>query len=43
MDEFVKRSTKTLIKGSRLETREKARKEYKQLQEQGWMNTSKFI
>ena len=35
MDEFIKRSTKTLIKGSGLETIEEARKEYKQLHEKG--------
>jgi len=43
LDEFIQRSTKTLIKGSRLETIEEVRKEYKQLQEQGWKKTSRFI
>ena len=35
-----KRSSKPVMKGSRLETIESARKEYKQLLEEGWKNTS---
>ena len=37
-----KRSSKPLMKGSRVETIEDARKEYKQLLEEGWKNTSIF-
>ena len=37
-----KRSSKTVIKGSRVETIENARKEYKELLEQGWKKTSIF-
>ena len=35
-----KRSSKPVIKGSRVETIEDARKEYKQLLEEGWRKTS---
>ena len=35
-----KRSSKPVIKGSRVETIEDARKEYKQLLEEGWKKTS---
>ena len=35
-----KRSSKPVIKGSRVETIEEARKEYKQLLEEGWRETS---
>ena len=37
-----KRSSKPVMKGSRVETIEDARKEYKQLLEQGWKKTSIF-
>ena len=37
-----KRSSKTVMKGSRVETIENARKEYKELLEQGWNKTSIF-
>ena len=37
-----KRSSKTVMKGSRVETLENARKEYKELLEQGWKKTSIF-
>ena len=37
-----KRSSKPVMKGSRVETIEDARKEYKQLLEDGWMKTSIF-
>ena len=37
-----KRSSKPVMKGSRVETIEKARKEYKQLLEEGWKKTSIF-
>ena len=37
-----KRSSKPVIKGSRVETMEEARKEYKQLLEEGWKKTSIF-
>ena len=37
-----KRSSKPVIKGSRVETIEDARKEYKQLLEEGWKKTSIF-
>ena len=37
-----KRSSKPVIKGSRVETIEAARKEYKQLLEEGWKKTSIF-
>ena len=35
-----KRSSKPVMKGSRVETIENARKEYKELLEQGWKKTS---
>ena len=37
-----KRSSKPVIKGSRVETIEAARKEYKQLLDEGWKKTSIF-
>ena len=37
-----KRSSKPVMKGSRVETLENARKEYKQLLEEGWKKTSIF-
>ncbi len=37
-----KRSSKPVMKGSRVESIENARKEYKELLEQGWKNTSIF-
>ena len=37
-----KRSSKPVMKGSRVETIEDARKEYKFLLEEGWRNTSIF-
>ena len=37
-----KRSSKPVMKGSRVETIEAARKEYKQLLEEGWRKTSIF-
>ena len=37
-----KRSSKPFLKGSRVETIEAARKEYKQLLEEGWKKTSIF-
>ena len=37
-----KRSIKPVMKGSRVETIENARKEYKELLEQGWKKTSIF-
>ena len=37
-----KRSSKPFMKGSRVETIENARKEYKELLEQGWKKTSIF-
>ena len=37
-----KRSSKPVIKGSRVESIEDARKEYKQLLENGWMKNSIF-
>ncbi len=37
-----KRSSKPVMKGSRVETIEDARKEYKQLLEEGWSKTSIF-
>ena len=37
-----KRSSKPVMKGSRVETKEAARKEYKQLLEEGWKKTSIF-
>ena len=37
-----KRSSKPVMKGSRVETIEDARKEYKQLLDEGWRKTSIF-
>ena len=37
-----KRSSKPIMKGSRVETLETARKEYKQLLEEGWKKTNIF-
>jgi len=37
-----KRSSKPVMKGSRVETIEAARKEYKQLLDEGWKKTSIF-
>ena len=37
-----KRSSKPVMKGSRVETIENARKEYKQLLEEGWKKTGIF-
>ena len=37
-----KRSSKPIVKGSRVESIEDARKEYKQLLEEGWKKTSIF-
>ena len=37
-----KRSSKPVMKGSRIETIENARKEYKELLEEGWKKTSIF-
>ncbi len=37
-----KRSSKPVMKGSRVETIEEARKEYKQLLDKGWKKTSIF-
>ena len=37
-----KRSSKPVMKGSRVETIEAARKEYKQLVEEGWKKTNIF-
>ena len=37
-----KRSNKPVLKGSRVETIEAARKEYKQLLDEGWKKTSIF-
>ena len=37
-----KRSSKPLMKGSRVETVEAARKEYKELLNEGWKKTSMF-
>ena len=39
---FNKRSSKPIMKGSRVETIEAARKEYKQLLDEGWKKTSIF-
>tara|TARA_Y100000766_G_C18336281_1_gene332622 strand:+ start:55 stop:303 length:249 start_codon:yes stop_codon:yes gene_type:complete len=37
-----KRSSKPVMKGSRIETIEEARKEYKKLLKEGWKKTHKF-
>ena len=39
---IYKRSSKPVMKGSRVETLEEARKEYKKLLEEGWKKTSIF-
>ena len=39
---LYKKSSKPVMKGSRVETIEEARKEYKQLLEEGWKKTSIF-
>ena len=39
---LYKRSSKPVMKGSRVETIEAARKEYKQLLDEGWKKTSIF-
>ena len=39
---IYKRSSKPVMKGSRIETIENARKEYKQLLEEGWKKTNIF-
>ena len=39
---LYKRSSKPVMKGSRVETIEDARKEYKQLLEEGWKKTNIF-
>ena len=39
---LYKRSNKAVMKGSRVETVEEARKEYKKLPEEGWKKTSIF-
>ena len=39
---LYKRSSKPVMKGSRVETIEDARKEYKRLLEEGWRKTSIF-
>ena len=39
---LYKRSSKPVMKGSRVETIEDARKEYKQLLDEGWKKTSIF-
>ena len=39
---LLKRSSKPVIKGSRVESIEEARKEYKKLLEEGWEKTYRF-
>ena len=39
---IFKRSTKPVMKGSRVESIEEARKEYKKLLEEGWKKTYRF-
>ena len=39
---LLKRSSKPIMKGSRVESIEKARNEYKKLLEEGWEKTCKF-
>ncbi len=39
---ILKRSSKPVMKGSRVESIEEARKEYKKLLEQGWEKTYRF-
>ena len=38
----LKRSSKSVMKGSRVESIEEARKEYKKLLEEGWKKTYRF-
>ena len=38
----LKRSSKPVMKGSRVESIEEARKEYKKLLEEGWVKTYRF-
>ena len=38
----LKRSSKPVMKGSRVESIEEARKEYKKLLEEGWKKTYRF-
>ena len=38
----LKRSSKPVMKGSRIESIEEARKEYKKLLEEGWGKTNRF-
>ena len=42
MDVFIKRVVNQFMKGSRVETIENARKEYKELVNQGWKKTNIF-
>ena len=39
---LLKRSSKPVMKGSRVESIEEARNEYKKLLEEGWKKTSRF-
>ena len=39
---FLKRSSKPVMKGSRVESIEEARNEYKKLLEEGWVKTYRF-
>ena len=39
---LIKRSSKPVMKGSRVESMEEARKEYKKLLEEGWKKTYRF-
>ena len=39
---LLKRSSKAVMKGSRVESIEEARKEYKKLLEEGWKKTYRF-
>ena len=39
---LLKRSSKPVMKGSRVESIEEARKEYKKLLEEGWKKTNRF-
>ena len=41
-DCVLKRSSKPVLKGSRVESIEEARKEYKKLLEEGWKKTYRF-
>ena len=38
----LKRSSKPVMKGSRVESKEEARKEYKKILEEGWKKTYRF-